>query len=277
MKLNKICSTLFTLALASSLAIGCAEMSDVDGDLGNVEKILGGKNTKAPQWMTSLQYNGQHFCGGTLIHKNWILTAAHCVDWLPKSEISVCVGRTKISGCRSQDTSGVSRVIMHKKYSEANLLGGHDIALLKLKKSFSNRDLSPLARRSDEPRSGKKVRAIGWGVSDYSKNDPTPDHLQRAGFPFLNNQDCADAWGDLDSSLVCIQPQGDAGEIADKSACSGDSGGPIHFNGIQLGVASFVSVTGDRECSADAPNAFTRVSSFLGWIRNKTNGDVNVR
>ena len=276
MKLNTICSTLFTLALAASITVGCSDMSDLSAYENNgVEKILGGRNAKAPDWMVSISRNGNMHCGGTLIHERWVLTAAHCVDVFERSELSVCVGKSKLSKCKASDTSKIKQVKYHQRFDPSDLRGGYDIAVLKLERSFPNRNLSPLARRRDEPATGDQVRALGWGVSDYSSNDPTPNRLQRIDLDYLSTEDCRRRWGSLDDTLVCIDAQGEAGQIAQQSVCHGDSGGPIHFNGLQVGVTSFVSVNGDRRCSADAPNAFTRVSSFSRWIENKTNGDVS--
>jgi secreted trypsin-like serine protease len=278
MKLNTICSTLVTLALAASFTIGCGDISDLTSDeLSNTDKIIGGKNASAPKWMVSILRNGNIHCGGTLVHERWVLTAAHCVDVFSKDELSVCVGKSKLSKCKTRDMSDISQVKLHQRFDRNNLRGGHDIAILKLKRRFSNRDLSPLASRTDEPTTGKRVRALGWGISDYSKNDPTPNHLKRINLPYLSTEDCRARWGMLDDTLVCIDSKGEADQVAQKSVCSGDSGGPIHFNGLQVGVTSFVSVNGDRRCSADAPNAFTRVSSFLNWVQNKSNGEIVIR
>ena len=275
MRLNPFCSTLLTLALAASFAIGCADMEDLgDENTSNQEKILGGRNAKAPAWMVSILRNGDIHCGGTLIHKDWVLTAAHCVDIFDKSELTVCVGKNKLSQCRARDKSAISQVKYHRRWNNQNLRGGHDIAVLKLARSFPNRNVSPLARRGDEPASGRKVRALGWGVSDYSKADVTPNRLQRIDLPFISHADCSPIFGGLNNTLVCVDTRGEAGQIARRSVCNGDSGGPIHFNGIQVGLVSFGIVNEQRQCTADGPNVFTRISSFSSWIRNKTNGDV---
>ena len=47
----------------------------------------------------------------------------------------------------------------------------------------------------------------------------------------------------------------------------GDSGGPLTYNGVQVGLTSFGSSLG---CEAGQPDAFTRISYFRDWIREKT-------
>ena len=58
--------------------------------------IINGDNASpnAWPWQISLRYNGRHRCGGSLIAKDWVLTAAHCVFFAPdKNAYTVVVGK----------------------------------------------------------------------------------------------------------------------------------------------------------------------------------------
>ncbi|GLH12150.1 Lectizyme [Gryllus bimaculatus] len=56
--------------------------ADLEPNFAN-GRIVGGSNTdiKFHPYQVSVQRNGRHFCGGSIIHANYILTAAHCTGY----------------------------------------------------------------------------------------------------------------------------------------------------------------------------------------------------
>ncbi|KAG5264870.1 hypothetical protein AALO_G00258960 [Alosa alosa] len=54
--------------------------ADVCGRPPLNDRIVGGQDSLPGNWpwQASLQISGNHFCGGSLINKEWVLTAAHC-------------------------------------------------------------------------------------------------------------------------------------------------------------------------------------------------------
>lgn len=108
---------------------------------GDEDRIVGGNNAIRNQfpWQVSLQFvsgsRSQHFCGGTILNNQWILTAAHCAIEVSPSDVQVVAGilnldDTDVSAPQMQKV-GVAEIIVHEAYN--SYLFVNDIALLKLK------------------------------------------------------------------------------------------------------------------------------------------------
>ncbi|KAI0222014.1 Cubilin, partial [Lamellibrachia satsuma] len=64
-------------------------------------RIVGGIEAKEHSWpwQISLVLQGEgHNCGGSIVHKEWIITAAHCVERYTASQLRVLVGEHDRSG-----------------------------------------------------------------------------------------------------------------------------------------------------------------------------------
>ena len=274
---RSLSSALTALLGVTCLSTGCADPADFQEEgLGSADKIIGGYDDAAPSWMVSLRRDGGHFCGGSLVRDGWVLTAAHCVDWLPQDQISVCVGKAKLSDCDAGSTAKVSRVEIHESWS-SDVIAGYDIALLKLDRGFPGP--ADLADTGAEPPSGTQVNARGWGVAGYQDGGIVlPNHMQRIKLPYRTAHDCHRNFEFKDGrtsnmeTIICIESLGDAnGPNADATTCHGDSGGPIHYQGRQIGIVSYGFVNEERRCVAGSPSGHTRVAAYRHWIDRTIN------
>ncbi|XP_059086452.1 vitamin K-dependent protein C-like isoform X2 [Tigriopus californicus] len=119
-------------------------------------------------WMAAIYQDDTFLCGSSIISKDWILTAAHCVEDL-QHEIHLRVGAHDLSKPeKTALTVAIKKenVISHPEYNNKNL--NNDIALLEL--------LNPLvfnetvravcladARNRERDLVGYKTTVTGWG------------------------------------------------------------------------------------------------------------------
>ncbi|KAL7860575.1 hypothetical protein AOLI_G00169240 [Acnodon oligacanthus] len=240
-------------------------------------KIVGGQtaNSNAWPWQVSIQYSSDHFCGGSLINNNWILSAAHCFESPSTSNpaaLTILLGMATLQGINlnSQQRS-VSQIIIHPSYNDKS--HNNDIALLQLTSSVSYTNyIQPvcLAAAGSYLGGGALVWVTGWGNIGNSVSLPIPQYLQEVEVPVVTNRNCAASYGSsvITSNMIC------AG-LAEggKDSCQGDSGGPMVIKQdsgwTQVGIVSF----GYNCAEPNFPGVYTRVSQYQNWINAYTSSN----
>ena len=145
-----------------------------------VESIVGGEPVTNPHeypWIVHIVSGMGQRCGGSIISKNIIMTAAHCVDKpkSPSSYIEVSMGHSDRSS-KNIKKFGVESVLVHpdwKKGISVHSQNGNDIALLKLSRDITFDDaIQPIALPNEnitddiiQDTQGTKLMIAGWGLA----------------------------------------------------------------------------------------------------------------
>lgn len=220
------------------------------------DKIVGGYECEphSQPWQASLNI-GYHFCGGSLVSENWVVSAAHC--YKSPSRLEVRLGEHHIGlNEGTEQFIGASHVIRNPNYDSWDL--DSDIMLIKLSKPATlNSNVQPVALPTRCAPAGTMCRVTGWG--NTMNNAVSGDKLQCLEIPILSDSDCSSSYpGMITSTMFC------AGYlVGGKDSCQGDSGGPVVCNGELQGVVSW----GYGCAEENHPGVYSKVCMFSGWLR----------
>ncbi|NXK77689.1 CTRL protease, partial [Amazona guildingii] len=246
---------------------GCGEPS-ISPSLHHTERIIKGQNAVPGSWpwQVSLQNRFRsHFCGGSLINENWVVTAAHC-EFKPLFHVVVLGGYDRTSRSGSVQVKNVVRVVTNPNWNSNTL--SNDIALLKLASPTKlGPRVSPVCLPPADLHLPDNLQCVttGWGRTSINwcfmvLLSPSQESLQQVSLPLISSSKCAKYWGSkITSSMVC------AGGVG-ASSCQGDSGGPLVYQDGGLWTLIGIVSWGSSNCNVNTPAAYAHVSHFRNWI-----------
>ena len=257
---------------------------------GEASRIFGGRPAQEGAWPAQVSLHDpqkinqsddgmfqSQFCGGSIIARQWILTAAHCVvdeDNRAIAPDNVLVRSSSVVLFKG-DLHAVSRVIVHESYDPFGF--DNDIALLQLRQPIRQASgpvgAIPVAGQNQPLPNGPAV-VIGWGMMEEEK---FPETLMETDIDVVPNSTCnkgmaeqsrrelggfllgmgqangipqdkleeayailSNNIGDiLTDNMICAGIPSGA-----RTSCNGDSGGPLmvrQSNGqwLQVGIVSW--------------------------------------
>ncbi|XP_073403331.1 serine protease 53-like [Dendrobates tinctorius] len=253
-------------------------------------RIVGGSDAVDGQWpwQASIQYQGGHFCGGSLISSQWVLSAAHCFKPLrPLVNYRVQLGAYDLSLDNPHSVlMRIDSVYNHPNYTSA----AHtwDIALVKLESPVTyTKYIMPICLpvASITFPNGMECWVTGWGDIDNYEPLPYPKTLQNVKVPLIDHKTCDEMYhwnSGISSSVTRVYDTMICAGYTEggKDSCQGDSGGPLmcKVQGVwyQAGVVSW----GDDCALPYRPGVYTLVTAYTPWIQshmpNETFYPVNI-
>lgn len=241
----------------------------------SLDKVVGGEPAALGSWpwMALLGYridNQQGWrCGGALISKRHVLTAAHCIE---PSLFQVRLGELVIDdngadGAQPIDIP-IEKVTSHPGYRGSE----NDIALIRLARDVQFSDyIQPICLPIDDELRTKDLVNLhpfvaGWGAIRF--RGPGSKALLEIQIPIVSEEKCRKAYADISQAIIDERVVCAGYTRGTKDACRGDSGGPLmlpenaYF--YTYGVISY-----GKQCALPGvPGVYSRVTYHLDFILN---------
>lgn len=256
------------------------------------DRIHGGQPTKIDEftWTALLHYRkpdggfGYH-CGGSLINSRYVLTAAHCIQAIPRgwSVVGVRLGEWDLRTERDCENANdadtctdapvdvdVEQITVHENYDPNSKAQYNDIALIRLSRNvYMSPYIAPICLPLKEPQLSRdyvnsRGHAAGWGNTE---NGTASKVKLKVELEVKDLRGCANIY--RPAGIALKDTQMCAGGVKGEDTCSGDSGGPFtrldRSTNYLVGIVSF----GPNKCGTPGvPGVYTNVAKFVDWIKS---------
>ncbi|CAB3222204.1 unnamed protein product [Arctia plantaginis] len=194
----------------------------------------------------------QH-CAGIILTSRHVLSAAHCFQYNENTK------RKTRGGAMHK----LKTIITHEDFNKYYYT--NDIAIVIVSKQFTfnnNVKQSTIIKQGVEINVDSPCQLVGWGVLE--PDGPQPDQLQHTILNIIDHKTCEYRYSTIGAviqdSMMCAGRLDTAGP----DGCFGDSGGPLFYKGLVVGLVSFGYSCGHKYY----PGVYTKVSHFTNWVVN---------
>ncbi|XP_060637382.2 transmembrane protease serine 11E-like [Anolis sagrei] len=238
--------------------------------MDKTERVIGGSIAGEGEWpwQASLQLNGIHRCGATIISEDWLVSAAHCFRG-----VSDIKSWTSTFGARIGTPAmirALQQIIIHEHYANSVISHEYDIAVVKVSPplqftSAVHHVCLPEATQNFPENTTCYVTGYGALVDD----GPSVGELRQTEVKIISNDRCnrREVYNRaISPGMLC------AGYLEGGSdACQGDSGGPL-VTSDSRGIWYLVGIVSwGAECARpNKPGVYTRVTYYRDWIFERT-------
>uniref|UniRef100_A0A671SGF7 Peptidase S1 domain-containing protein n=1 Tax=Sinocyclocheilus anshuiensis TaxID=1608454 RepID=A0A671SGF7_9TELE len=231
--------------VASVIITGSCRKPTIPPDVNT--RIVNGEPAKAHSWPWQPSPKFGHTCGGTLIYKNWVLTAAHCFIRV----FVMCLGKHNLTFSESTEQCFNMLGIYHNEGFQYPTVPSveFNIALVRLDGEVTPNDyidFACLPSFEEVLPGGKKCYATGWG------DETVADALDQVALPVVPYDTCKRTdywWFQVKTSMICCD------------LVMADSGGLL---GCKMSGS-------EASWAVHGSTCFTRISGFSEWTEDNTN------